>query len=94
MSEKVRSTSEGRVALLEFNRPEAMNAIDVDLRRELLASLDQVARDANIVALVISGSGKAFCSGSDLKSAAANPDTSVRRTARTLSAISNPSSIP
>jgi len=84
MSEKVRSTSDGRVALLELNRPDAMNAIDTDLRRELLASLDQVARDANVGALVITGSGKAFCSGSDLKSAAANPDTSVRRTARTL----------
>jgi 2-(1,2-epoxy-1,2-dihydrophenyl)acetyl-CoA isomerase len=56
----------------------------MDLRRGLLAALDQVARDPNVGALVITGAGRAFCSGSDLKSAAANPDTSVRRTARTL----------
>jgi 2-(1,2-epoxy-1,2-dihydrophenyl)acetyl-CoA isomerase len=84
MSETVRITFEQRVATLELNRPHAMNAIDLDMRRELLAALDRVARDANIGALVIAGAGTGFCSGSDLKAAAANPDTSVRRTARTL----------
>lgn len=84
MSEKIAITSQERVTVLEFNRPDAMNAIDMDLRRDLLAALDQVARDSNMGALVLTGAGKAFCSGADLKSAAANPDSSVRRTARTL----------
>jgi 2-(1,2-epoxy-1,2-dihydrophenyl)acetyl-CoA isomerase len=84
MSQTVRVTFENRVALLELNRPDALNAIDLDLRRELMAALDRIARDPNVGALVITGAGKGFCSGSDLKSAAANPDTSVRRTARTL----------
>jgi 2-(1,2-epoxy-1,2-dihydrophenyl)acetyl-CoA isomerase len=84
MSETVRITFDDRVAVLELNRPDAMNAIDLELRRELLAALDRVARDAHVGAVVITGAGKGFCSGSDLKSAAANPDTSVRRTARTL----------
>jgi 2-(1,2-epoxy-1,2-dihydrophenyl)acetyl-CoA isomerase len=61
-----------------------MNAIDMELRRSLLTALDQIARDSNVGALIITGGGKAFSSGSDLKSAAANPDTGVRRTARTL----------
>jgi 2-(1,2-epoxy-1,2-dihydrophenyl)acetyl-CoA isomerase len=84
MTESVRITCEDRVALLELNRPDAMNAIDMDLRRGLLAALDRVGRDANVGALIVTGAGRGFCSGSDLKSAAQNPDTSVRRTARTL----------
>src|SRR5271170_6508262 len=84
MNAKINMTIEGRVALLELNRPDAMNAIDMELRRELLAMLDRVARDPNVGAVVLTGAGKAFCSGADLKSAAADSDTSVRRTARTL----------
>jgi len=83
-SEVVRLRSENRIAWLELNRPETLNAIDMNMRRQLAAALDQVARDSGLGALVITGVGKAFCAGSDLKSAAANPDTSLRRTARTL----------
>ena len=74
-----------RVAVIELNRPEALNAIDIPMRRALLAALDEAGRDSNLAAIVLTGAGKAFCSGADLKSAAANPDTSLRRTARTLS---------
>lgn len=84
MNAKINMTIEGRVALLELNRPDAMNAIDMELRRELLVMLDGVARDPNVGAVVLTGAGKAFCSGADLKGAAANSDTSLRRTARTL----------
>jgi 2-(1,2-epoxy-1,2-dihydrophenyl)acetyl-CoA isomerase len=84
MSEKISLEYQDRVALLELKRPDAMNAIDMELRRELMTALDQVARDPNVGAVVLTGAGKAFCSGADLKSAAANPDNSVRRTARTL----------
>ena len=84
MTDKFRFEIVGRVALLELHRPEALNAIDTDLRRELSEGLDRVARDPGIGAVVLTGAGKAFCSGADLKSAAANPDTSLRRTARTL----------
>jgi 2-(1,2-epoxy-1,2-dihydrophenyl)acetyl-CoA isomerase len=73
-----------RVAIIELNRPEAMNAMDVPMRRQLAEVLDSVARDNDIGAVVLAAAGKAFCSGADLKSAAANPDTSLRRTARTL----------
>lgn len=85
MNLPVTLTRQDRVAIIELNRPEALNAVDIPLRKALFAALDEVGRDAEIHAVVLAGAGKSFCSGADLKSAAANPDTSLRRTARTLS---------
>ena len=84
MSTAVNLIRLGRVAVIELNRPDALNAIDIPSRRALLAALDEVARDQDIGAVVLAGNGKAFCAGADLKGAAANPDSSARRTARTL----------
>jgi 2-(1,2-epoxy-1,2-dihydrophenyl)acetyl-CoA isomerase len=84
MASDVVTSHEGRVAVVTLNRPEAMNAIDAGMRKNLLASFDELARSADIRAVILTGAGKAFCSGADLKSAAANPDIGLRRTARTL----------
>jgi len=84
MSSEVEITRDGAVATVLLNRPEAMNAVDTDMRRSLTAAFDTLGRDGEVRAVILSGAGKAFCSGADLKSAAANPDTSLRRTARTL----------
>ena len=84
MSEKIKVSFAERVALLELNRPDVLNAIDMEMRRDLLSSLEQAARDPQIGAVVLTGAGRAFCSGADLKGAAANPDGTIRRTARTL----------
>jgi 2-(1,2-epoxy-1,2-dihydrophenyl)acetyl-CoA isomerase len=75
---------EGRVATVELNRPEAMNAIDAAVRRALLAAFDELGRSTEVGAVVLTGAGKGFCAGADLKKAAANPDKSMRRTARSL----------
>jgi enoyl-CoA hydratase/carnithine racemase len=60
-------TVEGAVATLTLNRPEVRNAIDDAMRYEMLSALDRVARDDAIRALVITGAGKGFCSGGDVK---------------------------
>jgi enoyl-CoA hydratase/carnithine racemase len=58
----------GPIAVLTLNRPAARNAIDDDMRTELIAALDHVSRNDAIRALVITGAGKGFCSGGDVKS--------------------------
>lgn len=84
MSNPVNFTRQDRVGVIELNRPEALNAVDMPMRKALLAAFDEAGRDPDLAAIVLCGAGKSFCSGADLKAAAANPDTSARRTARTL----------
>jgi methylglutaconyl-CoA hydratase len=57
---------EGQVAILTLNRPEKRNAISFELIDDLLAALDEIAR-SHAVVLVLTGAGKAFCSGMDLE---------------------------
>ena len=59
---------EGGVAWITLNRPDALNAWTRELGRELLAALDQAAQDDAIRAVVLTGAGRAFSSGADLKS--------------------------
>jgi 2-(1,2-epoxy-1,2-dihydrophenyl)acetyl-CoA isomerase len=56
-----------RVAWISFNRPEALNAWTHQLGRELLAAVDDAAADPEIRAIVLTGAGRAFSSGADLK---------------------------
>lgn len=58
---------EGGVAWLRLNRPEAMNSLDNALKVALLAALTRVAEDPAVRCVVLTGSGRAFCVGQDLK---------------------------
>ena len=61
-------TRDGAVATLTLNRPDARNALSVDLLAALHAALDAMARDATPpTVLVLTGSGRSFCAGMDLK---------------------------
>jgi len=55
------------VAWLTFNRPERMNALNVEMVELLRAYLDQAKDDDEVKVLVITGAGRGFCSGADLK---------------------------
>jgi 2-(1,2-epoxy-1,2-dihydrophenyl)acetyl-CoA isomerase len=55
------------VATVTLNRPEAMNALDIATKNTLLATLEQVADDPAIRAVVLTGVGRAFCVGQDLR---------------------------
>jgi methylglutaconyl-CoA hydratase len=55
-----------RVATLTLNRPEKRNAISFELIDDLLRALDEVSKSAALV-LILTGAGKAFCSGMDLE---------------------------
>jgi enoyl-CoA hydratase len=54
------------VALVTLNRPEKRNALSLDLRARLAATLAELAADDGVGALVLSGAGSAFCSGMDV----------------------------
>jgi 2-(1,2-epoxy-1,2-dihydrophenyl)acetyl-CoA isomerase len=59
-----------RVAWVRLNRPDSLNAFTPQMGRELLAVLDHVETDPDARAVVLSGAGRGFSSGADLKQAA------------------------
>jgi enoyl-CoA hydratase len=58
---------EENIAIITFNRPEAMNALNNQARAEFAAAIAEVADDDGIKVLILTGSGKAFVAGSDIK---------------------------
>lgn len=67
------------VATITLNRPDAMNGLDVATKDLLKETVDQVAVDTDVRCVVLTGSGRAFCVGQDLKEhlAGLNGDTEV-----------------
>jgi len=57
------------VARIAFNRPEVYNALNDEITYELQAAFKQVAKDDLVRVVVLTGEGKAFCAGQDLKAA-------------------------
>jgi enoyl-CoA hydratase len=57
----------GKVLVISFNRPESLNTITAELHRELSEIFAEVARDADAGAVVLTGSGRAFSAGGDLR---------------------------
>ena len=55
------------VATISLNRPDSLNALNTAMRQELLAALKAVGRDETIRAVVLTGTGRGFCSGADLR---------------------------
>lgn len=61
----------GHVALITFNRPEARNAINAAMSIAVGEAIAELERDPDLRVGVITGAGKAFCAGADLKAVAA-----------------------
>lgn len=62
---------DGKVAILEINRPDRRNALDNVALEQFLAALEQVRRSLVVALCVTSAGDRAFCAGSDLKALAA-----------------------
>ncbi|MDQ6650877.1 MAG: enoyl-CoA hydratase-related protein [Actinomycetota bacterium] len=76
------AVSEG-VATITLNRPEALNAATNELKEALQAALAEAREDDRVRALLLTGAGRAFCAGQDLKEvAAADMSGAVRDTLR------------
>lgn len=68
--ETVDVNRDGAAVKIALNRPERMNAWSDGLSRDLLAVLREVAADETVRAVMLTGNGRAFCSGADLKDGA------------------------
>ena len=56
------------IAVLKLNRPEKLNAFNMQMFEDMLDAIDYVDADDSLKSLIISGSGRAFCAGADLSS--------------------------
>lgn len=61
---------DGAVVTLTLNRPESLNALTLDMLDRLMETVLRLDRDEGVGAVVLTGAGRAFCSGGDVKSMA------------------------
>ena len=61
---------EGHVATITYNRPEALNAINAEMRRDLNEAFARFRDDTDAWVGIVTGSGRAFCAGADMKEGA------------------------
>ncbi|GGJ69590.1 2-(1,2-epoxy-1,2-dihydrophenyl)acetyl-CoA isomerase [Anoxybacillus voinovskiensis] len=66
MYETIRYDIRNQVAWLTLNRPDKLNAFTEQMNKEITVALKQAANDETVRCLVITGTGRAFCSGEDL----------------------------
>jgi len=83
-------------AVVTLNRPERYNALSHALLHDLHATLDELDADPSVRAIVLTGAGRAFCSGADISGSASrsNPEHTVRTiynpVVRRIAALSTP----
>ena len=79
MEHTVLSETDGPIRLLWLNRPDRLNAVSLTLYQELERALAAAADDRGIRAVIITGVGRAFCAGADLKAHGERPQTPEER---------------
>jgi 2-(1,2-epoxy-1,2-dihydrophenyl)acetyl-CoA isomerase len=67
MTEPVRYDVSDGVATITLNRPDSMNGLDIATKEALLSAVRAAEQDASVRCVVLTGSGRAFCVGQDLK---------------------------
>jgi 2-(1,2-epoxy-1,2-dihydrophenyl)acetyl-CoA isomerase len=68
LSPPVRFDVDGGIARLELNRPDAANAIDLDLATALADTVEELGRRDDVRAVLLTGAGERFCGGGDVRS--------------------------
>jgi 2-(1,2-epoxy-1,2-dihydrophenyl)acetyl-CoA isomerase len=77
MYETILYEKTGAVLKITLNRPESFNAFTDTMHRELGEAFKAAAKDESVRAVILTGAGKAFCSGQDLKEVSKNPDRNL-----------------
>ena len=67
MTDPLKTQQHGAILEILLNRPEAYNALDLEMMERLANTLARAATDPSIRGVLIAGNGKAFCAGGDLK---------------------------
>jgi len=61
----VSKETESKIAVVQLNRPQVLNALNFELMNEMLHALQTLERDEEILAIVLTGNEKAFAAGAD-----------------------------
>jgi enoyl-CoA hydratase/carnithine racemase len=72
----------GRVARISLNRPEVLNAFNIQMRDDVWEALAAVEDDPDVGALLVTGEGRAFCAGADLTEFGSAPSPVIARDVR------------
>lgn len=75
MTDVLLSAHDGAVLTLTINRPDALNALNRDTTRALRSAFEAAAKNADVGAVILTGAGRAFCAGADLKDVGARSGT-------------------
>lgn len=71
MPQELLQTIADRVATLRLNRPDRLNALSAPMMNELIEALPRLADDPSVAVIVLTGAGRGFCAGGDVKNMAA-----------------------
>ncbi len=94
MGETVLYERQEHVVVITLNRPDALNAINRQLRQELVEAINQFDGDAGANVAIITGAGRAFCAGRDLKERVADNAAGVQARARNTMSPDHPYILP
>src|SRR4029077_6620528 len=68
-----------QILTITLNRPDKLNAFNATMQKAMIDAFDQADRDDGVRAIIVTGEGRAFCSGADLSSGADTFDRDARR---------------
>ena len=77
------------IAIITFNRPEVMNALNNQTRAEFGRVISAVSADAEVKVVILTGAGKAFVAGSDIKELSQTTPFSAHNITRLGSMVEN-----
>jgi enoyl-CoA hydratase/carnithine racemase len=87
----ISSERDGAVLRIRLDRPEKLNAVDTPMLDELSAQFDRAAGDDTVRAVLLTGAGRAFCSGGDLTGGdTVGAAEAANRVVRAIAALSKP----